>query len=103
MNDTTTRAQQACLAWISDPGHAWLAVSLHPVYGLPEATRFGSQYSYFDPEGDEGEGILYLEEDFDAMEFVKAYGIDLSLVPETSFNDYDHFVRNSVSARFILV
>lgn len=93
MNDTTTRAQQACLAWISDPGHAWLGVSLDDENGFPEAVRFASEYSYYDLTGDNFAGIIWLEEDSDATAFVKEYGIDLKAVREHSFNDYDHFVR----------
>ena len=99
---TTARAQQACLAWISDPSHAWLAVSLHPELGFPEAVEFASQYSYFQPLGVWDNGLIFLEEDVDAPAFIKAHGIDLDLVQTEHFDDTDHFIRNLVSARFIL-
>ena len=93
MTTTTTRAQNACLAWISDPGHAWLAVSLDDEVGFPDAVKFASEFSYYDLTGANFAGIIYLEEDSDATEFVKAYGINLEAVQEHSFDDYDHFVR----------
>jgi len=99
MNDITTRAQQACLAWISDPGHAWLAVSLDDEHGLPKAMEFASEYSYYDITGDNFAGIVFLEEDNDAPSFIKHYGIDLSAVQTHNFDDDDHFIRTLPSAK----
>jgi hypothetical protein len=98
MNDTTTRAQQACLAWISDPGHAWLAVSLDSEHGFPKAIDFASEYSYLDITGDNFAGIVFLEEDNDAPFFIMYYGIEPDVLTH-DFDDTDHFIRNLPSAR----
>ncbi len=92
--NTITKAQKACLVWITDPGHAWLAVTLDEEDGFPGAVQYASEYSYYDAAGDNFNGILYLEEDQDAPAFIKAQGINLSLVAEHHFEDQDHFVRN---------
>jgi hypothetical protein len=95
MNATTTKAtqaQQAVLAWVSDPGHAWLVVSLDDEHGFPEAMNFASQYSYVNLMGSNFAGDVYLEEDEDAPAFIKAYGIDLSSVLSYELPD-DHVVR----------
>jgi len=90
--DPTTRAQSACIVWISDPGHAWLAVSLDL---MPEAIEFGSEYSYIgSPSEDFPAGLVFLEEDCDAPEFVLAHGIDLAAVPESILSFEDNFVRD---------
>jgi hypothetical protein len=102
MTTTTTRAQNACLAWISDPGHAWLAVSLDDEVGFPRAIEYVSEYSYIDYSGHNFAGIVYLEEDCDATTFVEAYGINLEAVQEHSFDDYDHFVRKLSLGREVL-
>ena len=90
---TNTRAQNACLTWISDPGHSWLAVSLDHDEGFPEAAEFASQYSYYDIKGDNFAGIIFLEEDCDASEFIVKYGIDTEASQIHEFPDQDHFVR----------
>jgi len=90
---TTTRAQQACLAWISDPGHAWLAVSLDDEVGFPGAKDYASEYSYIDYTGHNFAGIIYLEEDADAPAFVNAHGINLDAVQEHLFDSQDNFIR----------
>ena len=87
------KAQNAVLAWIIDPGHAWLAVSLDEDEGFPDAAKFASKYSYYDLTGDNFAGIIFLEEDDDAPSFAKEYGIDLRYVQEQNFDDHDHFVR----------
>jgi hypothetical protein len=81
------RAQKACLAWLSDPGHAWLAVSLDDEIGLPSAIKFASSYSYLDITAHNFAGVVFLEEDADAREFMKAYEIDMALIPEQSTNE----------------
>ena len=93
MITTNTRAQRACIAWISDPGHAWLAVSLDDEHGFPRAKEYASSYSYYDITGDNFAGILFLEEDSDAARFVRDYGINLNLVEQRHFDDDDHFIR----------
>ncbi len=102
MTTTTTRAQQACLAFISDPSHAWLAVWLDEELGFPEAVNYASQYSYFSAGDRFNAGIVFLEEDVDALLFINAHGIDLNLVKEESFDDTEHFIRNLPEARFIV-
>ena len=81
------------MAWISDPGHAWLAVSLDDEIGFPDAVVFASEYSYIDYSGHNFAGILFLEEDSDAPNFISTTGINMALVEETHFDDFDHFVR----------
>ena len=76
------RAQEACLAWVSDPGHAWLAVSLDSEDGIPDAIAFASSYSYLDTTANNFAGVVFLEEDADAPAFMKAYEIDHLLIPE---------------------
>ena len=101
MNETTTtpnpQAQRACLAWISDPGHAWLAVSLDE---FPQALEFASSYSY---RGNKNEdfpaGIVFLEEDVDAFTFMRRYDIETTHIENTHFDSEDHFIRNLPSAR----
>ncbi len=93
MNATTTRAQQATLAFVYDAGHGWLAVSLDEEHGLPEAVNFASQYSYLDITGDNFAGIVYLEEDADAVAFIKAYGIDFTVVPQHGLPE-DNAIRD---------
>jgi hypothetical protein len=90
---TNEKAQNAVLAWISDPGHAWLAVTLDDESGFPDAAKFASEYSYYDLAGDNFAGIVFLEEDDDAPRFAKEYGIDLRHVQETHFDNHEHFVR----------
>ena len=92
--NTTTKAQRACLTWISDPAHAWLAVTLDEEDGFPGAVQYASEYSYYDAAGDNFNGVIYLEEDQDAPAFIKALGIDQHLVPAHHFDDTEHFVRN---------
>ena len=90
MNNTNTKAQEACLTWICDPGHSWLAVSIDKNYGLPEAVEFASIYSYYD----KGSSTVFLEEDCDAREFINKHGIDFNAIPIHEFEDQNHFVRN---------
>ena len=95
MNANTTKAtqaQKAVLAWVSDPGHAWLVVSLDDEYGFREAMNFASQFSYVNLMGSNFAGDVYLEEDVDAPAFIKAYGLDVTNVREYELPE-DHVVR----------
>jgi len=83
------QAQDACLAWITDPGHSWLAVSLDNKNGFPEAANFASMYSYYDMTA----AIIFLEEDCDAAEFIEKYGIDFKTIHIQEYENQDHFVR----------
>jgi hypothetical protein len=49
--------------WIQDPGHAWLSVPIEAVEGMTFTA-----YSFYD------RNYAYLEEDCDAMAFVKQGG-----------------------------
>jgi hypothetical protein len=73
-----TQARQAVLGWVSDPDHAWLAVSLDSEHGFPSALSFGSSSSYLDITGDNFAGIVYLEEDDDAVKFMNFYELHFS-------------------------
>jgi hypothetical protein len=53
--------------WFSDDGHAWLAVPETAIKALGIESRI-SGYSYKAPK----EGIVFLEEDCDAPEFISA-------------------------------
>ena len=66
-------AQQATLCWYSDSGHAWLAVDF---IEFDYALEFASQYSYIDNK----EGVVYLEEDCDAPNFIHRYSINLDSI-----------------------
>ena len=50
--------------WISDPGHAWLAVSLE---AYPDAIDYGTGFGYMDVTH------IYLEEDLEAVAFLTAH------------------------------
>jgi hypothetical protein len=52
-----------------DPGHAWLEVPRAKVVASGAEI---SRYSYYDPKTD----MAYLEEDCDALAFLKAAGFD---------------------------
>lgn len=52
------------LEWISDPGHAWLAVSLE---AYPDALNYSTGYGYMD------NARVYLEEDWEAVAFLTAH------------------------------
>ena len=87
------QARRATLGWYADPGHAWLVVSLDEEHGLPIATQFASSFSFIDATGDNFAGIVYLEEDEDAVAFIKAYGIDARTLPIWSV-DEESEIRN---------
>jgi hypothetical protein len=93
MTATTTRAQQAVLAFAYDASHAWLVVSLDEEHGFPEAMNFASQYSYVNLMGSNFAGDVYLEEDVDALAFIKTYGIDVTAVQQYELPN-GHVVRD---------
>ena len=69
----------------TDPGHAWLEVSLTE---YPEARQFASNYSYTT------NGIVYLEEDCDAPAFLNSLtdaGKNYRI--EARDSDKDHWIR----------
>jgi len=72
--------------WISDPGHAWLEVSLDEIYALNIQDQI-SRYSYI-----RGERV-YLEEDCDAGIFIEALKARIPTWEEIRFTqtslDYD--------------
>lgn len=82
-------AKQATLGWYADPGHAWLAVNISAIDGYANAKKFASNFSYIDGN----EFIVYLEEDEDAVSFIKAYGIDARTLPIWSV-DEESEIRN---------
>lgn len=57
------------LVWVSDPGHAWLSVSIADVEKVGLSPKSFSNYSYVSRDTNR----LYLEEDCDAVVFIKAY------------------------------
>ena len=52
------------LYWITDPGHAWLAVDLD---AFPQAREYGTGYGY------QHRNWIYLEEDLEAPAFMMNY------------------------------
>lgn len=93
MITTNTRAQRACIAWVSDPGHTWLAVSLDDEDGFPLAKNYASEYSYYDIKGANFAGIIYLEEDVDAANFIRDYDIDFTQIRDVS-EPTEGFIRS---------
>jgi hypothetical protein len=76
--------------WISDAGHAWLAVPESTLKALGIESRISS-CSYRGPDG-----ILFLEEDCDAPEFMSAAsaaGIKLK-IHEKHYNGDDCPIRH---------
>jgi hypothetical protein len=65
--------------WITDPGHGWLAVPADVALRVPGI----SSYSYLSPDG----RTAYLECDEDAGRFAAHFGVELSAVPVTSYDD----------------
>ena len=87
----SSQAQRAVLALVEDASHAWLAVSLDTEHGCPAALDFASSYSYLDITGDNFAGIVYLEEDVDAVNFVKHFGVDLAGIREVMLPEDSNF------------
>jgi hypothetical protein len=58
--------------WITDPAHGWLTVPLAELRELGIAGDI-SQFSYMSTS----KGVAYLEEDCDALRFIKAKGVDI--------------------------
>lgn len=79
-------AQQATLCWYSDSGHSWLAVDF---IEFDYALEFASNYSYIDHK----EGVVYLEEDEDAPNFIHSYSINTQALPEHTVDGYSD-IRN---------
>ena len=59
--------------WITDPAHGWLTVPLAELQDLGIADDI-SKFSYIDTS----KGVVYLEQDIDALRFIEAKGVDLS-------------------------
>jgi hypothetical protein len=59
----------ARLVWVSDPGHAWLSVSVGDIAKVGLSARSFSNYSYVSRDSNR----FYLEEDCDAGVYIKAY------------------------------
>ena len=57
------------LVWVSDPGHAWLSVSISDVEKVGLSPKSFSNYSYVSRDSNR----LYLEEDCDAGVYLNAY------------------------------
>ena len=72
----------------TDPGHAWLEVS------VAELTRVGLAPSDFSAYSFEGNGNVYLEEDCDATTFVMTYEKRVGTFEcITQHLSYDHWIR----------
>jgi hypothetical protein len=54
------------MKWISDPGHAWLEVSLER---YPDAVNYSTGHGFID----EVKGLAYLEEDTEAPAFIASH------------------------------
>ena len=58
--------------WITDPAHGWLTVSLAELQDLGIADDI-TPFSYINTS----KGVAYLEEDCDALRFIRAKGVDI--------------------------
>jgi hypothetical protein len=67
--------------FFTDSGHGWLEVSRREVVASGADI---SAYSYYDPVTD----MAYLEEDCDALAFLKASGRDWSSLPVLEVNSF---------------
>lgn len=75
------------MLWITDPGHAWLEVSLEQ---YPDALDYGTGWGYHDTR----RGLAYLEEDCEAPAFLAAHPeIDPRALPVYAF-DFDAACRD---------
>lgn len=74
MTGRPTSKQAARYRFFEDPGHGWLEVPRAEV--VASGAKI-STYSYYDPATD----MAYLEEDCDALAFLKAIGLDSRYVP----------------------
>ncbi len=63
------------LRWVSDSSHGWLEV---PLSVFPSAIDFGTGFGYIN----EINGLIYLEEDCEAVEFLKSIGALWEVFPE---------------------
>lgn len=73
----------------SDPGHAWLAVTVADVKSVGLSVADFSQYSY------RTSNTLFLEEDCDASKFVEAYRRIHGSAPQFNEVYQEHtFIRN---------
>ena len=72
--------------WISDPGHAWLRVSLKKLFDLGLAEKI-SNCSYVK------NGFAYLEEDQDACIFLEAINKNPNDYRDINTNNYSR-IRN---------
>ena len=76
--------------FISDPGHSWLEVPMELVDRLGLRNKI-SQYSY--KSKIDGVEKAYLEEDFDAGLFIRAYGEDNVILIYVHLNEESE-IRN---------
>lgn len=74
------------MQFISDPGHAWLRVSLKELFESGVAHKI-SRYSYLENE------YVYLEEDCDATIFLQAIGMTENNFSEAR-SQGDSFIRS---------
>lgn len=89
MNTThLPQTRTATYHWMSDPGHAWLAVDMEEL-DLLGITKQISPYSY------QRNDIAYLEEDCDAglfLEAMRAKGVAIQF--RTHHTDHDSVIRS---------
>lgn len=72
----------------TDPGHAWLEVS------VAELTRVGLAPSDFSAYSFEGNGNVYLEEDCDAPVFIRTYEQHVGTFHCFDLHtEYEHWIR----------
>ena len=70
--------------WHSDPGHAWLQVTLSQLADVGLGPLSFSVYSY------SRNGVCYLEEDCDAPKYLDAYRLVMGEAPKTRERYYDN-------------
>jgi hypothetical protein len=76
------RERHKMITWVIDSDHAWLAVS---VEAYPDAVEYGTGFGFVDSQS----GVIYLEEDCEALGFLRAHPeIDPSNLPEQGREGY---------------
>ena len=90
-------SELATFTFHSDPGHAWLEVTMAQLVDVGLEPSSFSPYSYYQRWG--GQDIFYLEGDQDAAVFVGAYLNKHGKTPgiRELHTDLDHHIRRMAS------
>lgn len=77
------------IRFVEDPGHAWLRVDLRE---YPDALESATGYGYW-----AGKTAVYLEEDVEAVDFLKRHPeIDQGSIPRAYVDRFDRSRRESL-------